>query len=246
VDLEAKDSEKVLLYYVLNSRYQTGLRSPLDDAILKHEEVNIDRYQRVDEIPFDFIRKRLSVVVSEEKETILITKGAPEEINRVISHYELDGKMYDLTSEARSKIDRQYRDLSSQGFRVLGVSYRKVSEGKTTYSVIDETDMVFLGDLNIRECDGCHVCWTGKPCCKQDDMNALYEKIIASDVIVFGTPVYWFGPTAIMKAFIDRFVYFNCPENRVKIKGKAAAIIIPFEDDDLDTARPLVELFEKI
>jgi Mg2+-importing ATPase len=145
VDIEGKDSEKVFLYSLLNSRYQTGLRSPLDEAILKHQEVNTDSYQRIDEIPFDFVRKRLSVVVMEDQETLLITKGAPEEIARVISHYEHDGEIYDLTSEARSKVERRYRDLSSQGFRVLGVSYRKVAEGKATYSIADENDMVFLG-----------------------------------------------------------------------------------------------------
>jgi multimeric flavodoxin WrbA len=120
---------------------------------------------------------------------------------------------------------------------------RKLAEGAASKGA--KVDMVSLAGLNIRECDGCHVCWKGKSCCKKDDMLGLYEKIIESDAIVFGTPVYWFGPTALMKAFIDRFVYFNCPENRVKIKDKAVATIIPFEDDDLDTARPLVELFEK-
>jgi Mg2+-importing ATPase len=145
VDVEGKDSEKVFLYSLLNSRYQTGLRSPLDEAILKHEEVNTDHYQRIDEIPFDFIRKRLSVVVSENREILLISKGAPEEIAKVISHYELDGEIHDLTSEAGNKIEWKYRDLSSQGFRVLGVSYRRVGEGKATYSTYDENDMVFLG-----------------------------------------------------------------------------------------------------
>jgi Mg2+-importing ATPase len=145
VDMEGKDSEKVFLYSLLNSRYQTGLRSPLDEAILKHEEVNTDHYQRIDEIPFDFIRKRLSVVVSENQQTLLITKGAPEEIAGVISYYELDGNKCDLTSDIRSQIDRQYRDLSSQGFRVLGVSYRRVEETKPTYSIADENNMVFLG-----------------------------------------------------------------------------------------------------
>jgi Mg2+-importing ATPase len=145
VDIEGEDSEKVFLYSLLNSRYQTGLRSPLDEAILKHEEVNTDNYQRIDEIPFDFVRKRLSVVVRENDETLLITKGAPEEIARVISHYEHNGAIYDLTDEARSKVERRYRDLSSQGFRVLSVSYRKVAEGKAPYSVADEDEMVFLG-----------------------------------------------------------------------------------------------------
>jgi multimeric flavodoxin WrbA len=120
---------------------------------------------------------------------------------------------------------------------------RKLAEGAASKGA--RVDTVFLADLKIRECDGCHVCWKGKPCCKRDDMLGLYQKISESDAIVFGTPVYWFGPTAILKAFIDRFVYFNCPENKVKIKGKDAVTIIPFEDDDLDTARPLVELFEK-
>jgi Mg2+-importing ATPase len=91
VDIEGKDSEKVFLYSFLNSHYQTGLKSLLDEAILKYKEVNPDKYQRIDEIPFDFIRKRLSVVVGENQEVVIITKGAPEEIAGVISRYELDG-----------------------------------------------------------------------------------------------------------------------------------------------------------
>jgi multimeric flavodoxin WrbA len=107
------------------------------------------------------------------------------------------------------------------------------------------TDIVFLRDLDIKECDGCYTCWKGKDCSKNDDMNNIYPKIIDSDIIVFGTPVYWYGPTALMKAFIDRFVYFNCEENRVKIKGKLTAIAVPFEEENLETAALLIEFFEK-
>jgi multimeric flavodoxin WrbA len=107
------------------------------------------------------------------------------------------------------------------------------------------TGILFLNDLTIRECDGCHACWKGKPCSKKDDMNDLYPRIIESDVIVFGTPVYWYGPTALMKGFIDRFVYFNCAENRAKIRGKAAVIAVPFEDETLETADLVVTFFEK-
>ena len=107
------------------------------------------------------------------------------------------------------------------------------------------TEILFLNDLHIRECDGCHVCWKGKRCSKKDDMNRIYPKIINSDIIIFGTPVYWFGPTALMKCFIDRFVYFNCPENRVKIRGKAAVIAVPFEEENPKTARLLVQFFKK-
>lgn len=106
-------------------------------------------------------------------------------------------------------------------------------------------EMLLLDDLTIGECDGCHTCWEGKGCSKNDDMNDVYPKIIESDVIVFGTPVYWYGPTALMKGFIDRFVYFNCPANREKIMGKSAVIAVPFEEEDAESASGVVTFFEK-
>lgn len=108
-----------------------------------------------------------------------------------------------------------------------------------------EIESIYLGDLTIKECDGCHVCWKGKPCCKQDDMLPIYSKLIDSDIIIFGTPVYWYGPTALMKAVIDRLVYFNCPENRKQIQGKKVIIAVPFEEENPETAAPLVTFFEK-
>jgi multimeric flavodoxin WrbA len=119
---------------------------------------------------------------------------------------------------------------------------QKMAEGAVSKGA--QVDTLRLGGLNIRECDGCHACWQRKLCSKRDDMLNIYPKIIESDAIIFGTPVYWYGPTALMKAFIDRFVYFNCPENRAKIKGKKAMIAIPFEEENPDTARPVVEFFE--
>lgn len=106
-------------------------------------------------------------------------------------------------------------------------------------------DILFLSDLTIKECDGCHRCWKGVECSKDDDMNRLYPKIIESAGIVFGTPVYWYGPTALMKGFIDRLVYFNCPENRKKIRGKPAVLAVPFEEEDPQTATLLEAFFEK-
>ena len=107
-------------------------------------------------------------------------------------------------------------------------------------------ETIFLGDLNLMECNGCHSCWKGKHVCsKKDDMSDLYPKIMESDVLVFGTPVYWFGPTAIMKCFIDRFVFFNCPANRKKIRDKAAVIAVPFEDSTYATSDLVVKFFDK-
>ncbi len=145
VDFDGKENEKVFIYSVLNSRYQTGLRNALDEAILRFRDTNTDQYKRIDEIPFDFIRRRLSVVVEEKGVTTLITKGAPEEIAEVISQYELNGEVHEITADVRERIGQKYRDLSSQGFRVLGVCYRKMKENKTTFNIADEKDMIFLG-----------------------------------------------------------------------------------------------------
>jgi multimeric flavodoxin WrbA len=106
-------------------------------------------------------------------------------------------------------------------------------------------ETILLADKKIEECDGCLVCWKNKECPKADDMLDLYPKIIESDVIIFGTPVYWYGPTAIMKSFLDRFVYFNCPENRNKIKGKNVVLVIPFEEETPATADLVVEMFKR-
>jgi multimeric flavodoxin WrbA len=108
-----------------------------------------------------------------------------------------------------------------------------------------QVETVGLGDLRIRECDGCHACWRGRPCSKDDDMGPLYAKIAASETIVFGTPVYWYGPTALMKAFIDRFVYFNSEANRALIRGKRAAVAVVLEETHEETWRPVLEFFEK-
>ena len=107
-------------------------------------------------------------------------------------------------------------------------------------------ETIRLADMKILECDGCHACWKGRRLCsKRDDMEALYPKIAESDAIVFGTPVYWYGPTAIMKSFIDRFVYFNCPAHRGQTRNKAAVIAIPFEDRTYATADLVVGFFER-
>ncbi len=107
-----------------------------------------------------------------------------------------------------------------------------------------ETALVHLTGLDIGECTGCSACWRGCDCPLADDMNALYPKLAESDVIVLGTPVYWYGPTALLKAFLDRLVYFNCPENRAKIRGKKVAAVIPYEETGPDTVAPLVKMFE--
>jgi len=144
VDLEGKDDDKALLYSFLNSYYQTGLKSPLDEAILKHEEIDVKGYQKIDEVPFDFTRRRVSVVIERDNQRVLICKGEPREILMACSSCEFGGGVVELTEVMRNRIEQKYYDLSSEGFRVLGVSY-KIVEEKQVYSVNDEVGMVFLG-----------------------------------------------------------------------------------------------------
>jgi Mg2+-importing ATPase len=145
VDIEGKDDEKVLVYSFLNSYFEKGLKSPLDDAVLNHEKIDVKGYQKIDEIPFDFIRKRISVVVEREGKRFLAAKGAPEEIIKICSQYEIKGKIFNLTSDLQKKIEQKCYELSSEGFRVLEVSYKKIGREKQTYSANDENNMVFLG-----------------------------------------------------------------------------------------------------
>ncbi len=147
VDIEGNDDENVLLYSFLNSHHQTGLKSPLDEAILAHTEVQVEAqdFEKVDEVPFDFTRKRVSVVVEKERQRFFITKGAPEEVLKACAYYEHGGRILDVTNEVTRKIEQKYYDLSVDGYRVLGVAYKKVRQEKSVYTVNDETDMVFLG-----------------------------------------------------------------------------------------------------
>ncbi|MCW4003604.1 MAG: magnesium-translocating P-type ATPase [Candidatus Bathyarchaeota archaeon] len=145
VDMEGKEDEKVFLYSFLNSHFQTGLKSPLDEAILKHKEIDTSKYVKIDEVPFDFIRRRVSVVVERHQQRYFIAKGAPEEILKVCSYYELNKVVADLTEEVRKRIEQKYHDYSADGLRVLGVAYKRLREEKAVYSINDETDMVFLG-----------------------------------------------------------------------------------------------------
>ena len=145
VDMEGKEDEKVFLYSFLNSYYETGIKSPLDKAVLQHKEIDMKDYQKIDEVPFDFTRKRASIVVEHNGQRLMIAKGAPEEILRVCAFHERAGQSFDLIDSAHEKIEQKHRELSSQGFRVLGVSYKNIRIEKSIYSINDESDMIFLG-----------------------------------------------------------------------------------------------------
>jgi Mg2+-importing ATPase len=134
VDREGKDSDKVLLLAYLNSFYQTGIENPLDAAVLSFRRVDINGYEKRDEIPFDFTRRRMSVVVSFGDKNILICKGAPEDIFKVCQLNEGDQKTVDL----------QYQELSKDGFRVLAVATKETT-ARHVFSKSDESELALQG-----------------------------------------------------------------------------------------------------
>jgi Mg2+-importing ATPase len=115
-------SERPLALAHVNSAYQTGIKSPLDEAILKRGEIASNGYRKIDEIPFDFERRRLSVVVENSGERLLITKGAPESVVDCCVAYEIDGGRAPLDEATRARCTATYQELSAHGSRVLAVA----------------------------------------------------------------------------------------------------------------------------
>jgi Mg2+-importing ATPase len=144
VNLRGETDEAVIRLAALNSAYQTGLRSPMDEAILKKQHPEIARYSRIDEVPFDFSRRRVSVVVEDGGERLVIVKGAPESVLAACTHVELDGVSKELDAESTAQADALFRRLSEEGYRVLAVAYRQVDR-REAYTVADECELILAG-----------------------------------------------------------------------------------------------------
>jgi P-type Mg2+ transporter len=151
LDINGEECGRVLQYAFLNSHFQSGLRNLLDTAVLAHVELHkvlgIDSgYAKLDEIPFDFSRRRLSVVVSrEDGRHILICKGAVEEIFSVCTHCDIDGEIGLLDKSHFAAAMEQTIALNSDGFRVVAVAYKEMDPLKSAYSVADEAELTLLG-----------------------------------------------------------------------------------------------------
>ena len=144
-DVVRKDNEEVLRMAYVNSNYQTGLRNILDRAILKHEKLAVEGYSKVDEIPFDFSRRIMSVIVSTDSKYMLIAKGAPEEIFKRCTKFEIDGEVLEIQDILLTELKQECDDLNMQGFRVLAVAYKDIAEKKEHYSKEDEKEMILKG-----------------------------------------------------------------------------------------------------
>ena len=144
-DVIRNDDKGVLKLAYLNSFYQTGLKNILDKAVLKYEKILVGEYKKIDEVPFDFSRRIMSVVVETENRHRIIAKGAPEEIFKRCTKYELENETVDMDPLILADLKSEYEHLSSEGFRVLAVAYKDFENKKDTYSKNDEQDLILKG-----------------------------------------------------------------------------------------------------
>ena len=150
-DLHGQESNRVLEYAYLNSHFQSGLKNLLDLAVLDHvqmkEHVRLEhRFEKIDELPFDFSRRRMSVVLeTEEKKHLLICKGAVEEVFAACSHYAMDGDVALLDASHLVQMQDQTTRLNADGFRVIAVAYKDFPVRRPAYHTADESDLVLLG-----------------------------------------------------------------------------------------------------
>jgi Mg2+-importing ATPase len=154
VDATGAESDETNLWGYLSSKNLTGVRGVLDEAIEKFKKIDVTGWEKVDEIPFDAERKLESVIVKKGKNTVLIAKGAPEEILKMSDHYDghisVTGKAIKpkkITPAMRAKINKEYEALSADGFRVLALGIKEVTHKTTPYDKKDENDISFVGFL---------------------------------------------------------------------------------------------------
>lgn len=149
-----KENQAVLAMTYLNSHYQTGWKNLMDIAVLNYFEENncklpFNDVVKIDEIPFDFSRRRLTVVVKADHHQIMVTKGAVEEMEKVCKYAEIDGKTVLLDDALKEKMRNVNMKMNEQGMRVLTVAVKKDAHSDATYSVADEKDMTLIGFMGF-------------------------------------------------------------------------------------------------
>jgi Mg2+-importing ATPase len=148
LDVNGVASEKVFLYSYLNAFYETGFTNPIDMAILNYRKIDLSEYHKHDEIPYDFLRKRLSIAVGRGDTHLMVTKGALSNILEICSSVETnDGKLVDIAS-MQDQIQKHFSEFSNNGFRTLGIAYRNLPS-ESVIAKTDEKEMIFLGFLTL-------------------------------------------------------------------------------------------------
>ena len=154
LDIKGNEDTRILKHAFLNSYFQTGLKGNIDEAVINRALENkmedyIEKYKKIDEIPFDFSRRRLSVIVTDGKKNQLITKGAVEEILSICTMVDYKGEISPITKEIKENILKISKNLNKDGLRVVAVCQKNDIGNKTNFDVSDEQNMVLLGFIGF-------------------------------------------------------------------------------------------------
>ncbi len=147
MDSQGNPAQDVFRDAYINAHFQTGMANPLDDAILARQALEVAGIEKLDEIPYDFTRKRLTVVIRENGQETMVTKGAFENVIKICTYVRLNNKDTALDSELGVQVEQRYQDWSEQGFRVLGVAVKQIVSHTGNFTQADETGMTFIGFL---------------------------------------------------------------------------------------------------
>jgi Mg2+-importing ATPase len=148
VDVSGQESSHVMQIAQLNAVFETGLKRPLDEAILAAGRIDLSGWRKIDEVPFDFARRRVSVLVEGEGRRFIVVKGAPEDVLGLATSYEQQGSPpRPLDATARETAEVTFNALGAEGFRVLGVAWREVGRERHNANVADEAELTFAGFL---------------------------------------------------------------------------------------------------
>ena len=145
VDFNGNQSGKALFYASLNASFQTGFTNPIDEAI-RGNKLDLSEYQKLDEVPYDFVRKRISVLAAKDNKNLMLTKGALQNVLDVCSSVETSEGTTVQISGVQQQIQQRFEELSSKGFRVLGIAYKDIGSEKII-TKDSEVGMTFLGFL---------------------------------------------------------------------------------------------------
>jgi Mg2+-importing ATPase len=145
-DVEGAPSEKVLLFAYLNAHFETGFTNPIDEAIRNYKQIDVSGYAKQDEIPYDFLRKRLSILVSQGDSHLMVTKGSMKNVLDVCSSAETkEGTIVDIAA-MQDRVQKHFEEFSNKGFRTLGIAYRNIGS-ESRIGKDHEAGMTFLGFL---------------------------------------------------------------------------------------------------
>jgi Mg2+-importing ATPase len=254
VDVEGAASDQVLLYAYVNAFYETGFTNPIDEAIRSHRKFDLSGYKKQDEIPYDFLRKRLSVLVSHAGTHLMVTKGALPNVLAVCSSAETEARKNVEIDAVRDRIQQHFEEFSSRGFRTLGIACKDMGS-ESRFGKDDETAMTFMGFLVLFDPPKPNIIETMAALKKLGVVLKIItgdNHLVAANVsqqmglsdtkILTGSDLSQLSDTALLKRVVDVDVFAEIEPNqkeRIILALRKAGNVVGFMGDGINDASAL-------